>query len=258
MIFRWLTQRRREKLLAHDFPDEWRAVLERNVTAYRKLDQEHQQRLRDLVQVFVAEKTWEGCGGLELTDEMKVTIAGNACLLILARDHDLLSEVESILVYPTAVVLPDQQASFFDGRPRIIGPGTDVLGLAHYGGPMVLAWDSVLAGGQNARDGRNLVMHEVAHKIDFLDGEVDGTPPLDTAEQRRAWARACHEAYRAHVTGEEDVLRDYATTNEAEFFAVATEMFFERPERIAKELPALYKVLVDFYKLDLAAGDAQA
>jgi MtfA peptidase len=253
MLFRWLTERRRARLLEKEFPGAWHEYLTANVKAYKLLGEDEQKHLRDLVQVFIAEKHWEGCGGLELTEEMQVTIAGSACVMILARDHDLLKEIESILVYPSGVVLPDQQASFFDGSPRIIGEGTDALGLAHMQGPMVLAWDSVLVGSRNDRDGRNLVIHEVAHKIDFLDGEADGTPPLDTVEQRRTWARACSEAYLAHKDGEENVLRDYATTNEAEFFAVASEMFFERPKRIAKELPALYAVLRDFYRLDLAA-----
>ncbi|HEY4059164.1 MAG TPA: M90 family metallopeptidase, partial [Kofleriaceae bacterium] len=142
---------------------------------------------------------------------------------------------------------------FFEAGVRVQGLGTDVLGVAHMGGPMVLAWDSVLQGAQNDRDGRNLVMHEAAHKIDFIDGVANGTPPLDTMEQRRAWAHACSEAFNAHKAGTEHVLRDYATTNEAEFFAVATEMFFERPDRIKNELPELYAVLKDFYRLDLAA-----
>lgn len=253
MLFRWLTERRRARLLEKEFPGAWLEYLRANVKQYALLDEQEQKHLRDLVQVFIAEKHWEGCGGLELTEEMQVTIAANACVMILARDHDLLKEIETILVYPSGVVLPDQQAGFFDGRPRVVGEGTDVLGLAHAGGPMVLAWDSVIEGSRNSNDGRNLVIHEVAHEIDFLDGAADGTPPLDTAEQRRTWARACSEAYLAHKDGSENVLRDYATTNEAEFFAVASEMFFERPKRIANELPALYAVLRDFYGLDLAA-----
>ncbi|MDB4961216.1 MAG: hypothetical protein JWP01_1215 [Myxococcales bacterium] len=252
-MFRWLTERRRARLLETPFPDAWREVLQRNVTAYGLLDETEQQHLRDLVQVFIAEKNWEGCGGLELDDEMRVTIAGSACLLVLGRDHDLLREVESILVYPSSVMLPDQPRSFFDGRPVVVDGGTEVLGVAHGGGPVVLAWDSVLIGSRNARDGRNLVIHEIAHKIDFLDGEADGTPPLDTAAQRREWARVCSEAYLAHVKGEEHVLREYATTNEAEFFAVASELFFERPTQLARDLPPLYELLRGFYNLDLAA-----
>lgn len=253
MILRWLTERRRARLLETPFPDAWRGILERNVTAYRLLSAEEQQRLCDLVQVFVAEKHWEGCGGLELDDEIRVTIAGTACLMILGRDHDLLREVESILVYPSGVLLPEQARSTFDARPVVVGGPTPVLGVAHGQGPVVLAWDAVLAGARNARDGHNLVFHELAHKIDFLDGAGDGTPPLDSRQERQRWARACTDAYQAHRDGRETLLREYATTNEAEFFAVATEVFFERPQRMAAELPALYAVLRDFYRLDLAA-----
>ncbi|CAN5741890.1 zinc-dependent peptidase [soil metagenome] len=257
MLFHWLTERRRARLLKTPLPEAWAEILQSNVSAYQKLDAEHQQRLRDLVQVFVDEKHWEGCGGLELTDEMRVTVAGCACLLILARDHDLLKEIESILVYPSAVTIPDAPQGVFERGGRVQGMGTDVLGVAHMRGPMVLAWDTVLSNSRNETDGRNLVMHEVAHKIDFLDGAADGTPPLDTVEQRRAWAHACSEAFLAHKAGTEHVLRDYATTNEAEFFAVATEMFFERPDRIANELPDLYAVLRDFYKLDPAVEESR-
>jgi len=253
MIFRWLTERRRARLLETPFPPAWTEILERDVKAYALLDTEQQQLLRDLTQVFIAEKHWEGCGGLELTDEMRVIIAASACLMILGREHDLLSEVESILVYPSAVMLPEQARGFFDGRGIVNDGPTPVLGVAHGGGPVVLAWDSVKTGARNARDGRNLVIHEIAHKIDFLDGDADGTPPLDTAAQRREWAHVCSEAYLAHVKGDEDVLRDYATTNEAEFFAVASEVFFERPKQLARDLPELYAVLRKFYNLDLAA-----
>jgi len=253
VIFRWLTERRRARLLETEFPAAWTAILAENVRAYRLLDEAEQKHLRDLVQVFIAEKHWEGCAGLELDDEMRVTIAGSACLLILGRDHDLMREVESILVYPTTMVLPEREASFFDGRPRIVGERTEVLGVAHRGGPVVLAWDSVLRGAKDAADGNNVVIHEMAHKIDFLDGAADGTPPLESAEARREWARICSAAYLAVKSGEEHFLRDYAGTNEAEFFAVASEAFFERPKRLAKEIPELYGLLRAFYNLDLAA-----
>ena len=253
MIFRWLTERRRARLLETESPAAWIEVLTQNVHAYTLLDEAEQQHLRNLVQVFVAEKNWEGCNGLELTDEMRVTIAGCSCLLILGRDHDLMRDVESILVYPSTVVLPDQKGSFFDGRPRVITEGTEVLGLAHRGGPVVLAWDSVLQGARNSADGNNVVIHEMAHKIDFLDGAADGTPPLPTAQERREWARICGEVYLAVKSGEEHFLRDYAGTNEAEFFAVASEVFFEKPKRLHKEIPELYGLLRNFYNLDLAA-----
>jgi Mlc titration factor MtfA (ptsG expression regulator) len=252
VLLRWLTERRRARLLEAPFPDAWRAILARNVKAYGLLDADEQHRLCQLVQVFVAEKRWEGCGGLELDDEVRVTIAGSACLLILGRDHDLMREVVSIVVYPSAVLLPEPPVATFDGRPRIVGAPHEVLGVAHRGGPVVLAWDSVLAGAGDPADGHNVVIHEMAHKIDFLDGVADGTPPLDTAAERRAWARICTEVFNA-VRHHETMLSDYAGTNEAEFFAVASEAFFEQPAQLARELPELYGILRAFYNLDLAA-----
>ncbi len=252
MIFRWLSERRRARLLETPFPEAWTAILASHVHAYSLLDAEEQQQLRDLVQVFIAEKHWEGCGGLELDDEIRVTIAGSSCLLMLGRDHDLMRDVESILVYPTTVLLPDQPIGIFEGGSRVMGGPTEVLGVAHRKGPVVLAWDSVQQGARNAADGNNVVIHEMAHKIDFLDGAADGTPPLDSAEQRRAWARVCSEAFLELQTRGDHFLRSYAATNEAEFFAVASEVFFEKPKQMLRELPEVYAVLRGFYNLDLA------
>lgn len=256
-MLRWLTERRRKRLLDEPFPAAWTQVLERNVAAYKLLDADEQQRLRDLVQVFIAEKHWEGAGGLELTDEIRVTIAGTGCQLLLGRSHDLFAEVESIVVYPSAVVVPPQGRSIFDAGARPIEGDMPVLGVAHRGGALVLAWDSALRGARDPKDGHNVVIHELAHKIDFLDGAADGTPPLPSGSARRAWAEAFAPAYLAHKEraerGEDSFLDDYAIANEAEYFAVATEAFFERPRALARELPDVYAALCQFYSLDLAS-----
>jgi Mlc titration factor MtfA (ptsG expression regulator) len=256
-VLRWLTERRRRRLLEEPFPAAWAGYLATNVAAYALLDEAEQQRLRELVQVFVAEKHWEGCGGLELDDEIRVTIAGSACQLLLGRDHDLFAEVESILVYPSAVLAREQPRGTFD--PGVTPSRSDqpVLGLAVHGGAVVVAWDSALHGARDAKDGHNVVIHELAHKIDFLDGDADGTPPLPDGAARRAWATAFAPAYLAHVQraerGKRSFLDDYAITNEAEYFAVATEAFFEKPRALARELPDVYARLRDFYRIDLAA-----
>jgi Mlc titration factor MtfA (ptsG expression regulator) len=255
-MFRWLTERRRRHLLERPFPAAWRETLERRVAAYKLLDESAQERLRQLVQVFVAEKDFEGCGGLELSDEIRVTIAGSACLMLLGRDHDLFADVSTILVYPSTYVVPPRRPFVFERSMRPIADEEARLGEASRGGPVVLAWDAVVKGAADGRDGRNVVIHEMAHKIDFLDGAADGTPPLDGRAARRAWAAACSRAFldqRERIErGEPSFLRDYAATNEAEFFAVASESFFERPAALARELPDLYAVLRDFYGLDLA------
>jgi Mlc titration factor MtfA (ptsG expression regulator) len=192
-----------------------------------------------------------------MTDEIRVTIAGQACLLILEHDHDLYRNVRSILVYPSTVVSPEVTPSLFSG-PSVEPPrgGVPVLGQAHKGGPVILVWDAVQHGGRNPRDGRNVVYHEFAHKLDMLDGAADGTPPLDPARYE-AWVAACAAAYldlkKRSAKNEKTFLDDYGATNEAEFFAVATEFFFEKPVRLAREHRALYEVLSDFYAQDPAA-----
>ena len=257
-MFQWLTDRRRSRLLEEPFPEEWEDILEENVAAYELLDDDEQKRLRDLVQVFIAEKNWEGCGdpALELDDEIRVTIAGAGCLLLMGRDHDLFSEVESILVYPSAVVVPEQQRSHFDSTGRVNEGDKPVLGLAVHGGAVVLAWDSALHGARDHKDGHNVVIHELAHKIDFIDGAADGTPMFESGAERRAWAEAMAPAYLRHKERAEDgkksFLDDYAITNEAEYFAVATETFFEKPRGLKRALPEVYEQLAGFYKLDLA------
>jgi hypothetical protein len=120
----------------------------------------------------------------------------------------------------------------------------------------VLAWDDVLAGGLDGDDARNVVFHEFAHKIDMLGGVIDGTPPLPDRAHRATWAEVCTAAYvdlRGRIdAGLPAFLRGYAATNEAEFFAVATETFFEQPAQLRRELPDLYAALAEFYNLDLA------
>jgi len=257
-MFRWLTERRRTHLLEVPFPDAWREILGDNVPAYLALDADHQQRLRDLTQVFVAEKHWEGAGGFIMTDEVRVTVAGTACLMILGRDHALFAEVESIVVYPHAVVARQPQWAVYTSM-RPVSDELAVDGLAQRGGAVVLAWDGVTHGARHPHDGRNLVIHELAHKIDFLDGAADGTPPLDRAG-RRAWAAAFEPAFQRHVEraarGEKSLLRDYAITNEAEYFACATEVFFEKPGQLLEDLPDVYAQLAAFFGLDPAAGHA--
>ena len=254
-MFRWLTERRRKHLLEQPFPEAWHAYLEVNVAAYPLLDDAERKRLRDLVQVFIAEKHWEGVGGLDLDDEIRVTIAGTGCQLLLARDHDLFARMVSIVVYPSTIVLPGQQPGVFMRTAQPVVRKQAIAGLATHIGTVVLAWDHALGGARNAHDGRNTVIHEFAHQIDLLDGNADGTPPL-VPPHLRAWQQAFEPAFLAHRArrdaGQPSLLRDYAATNEAEYFAVATEVFFEQPRALADELPAVYSALRDFYGVDLA------
>jgi Mlc titration factor MtfA (ptsG expression regulator) len=256
-MFEWWRERRREKLLEQPFPPALLEVLERNVKHYSFLSASEKKQLRDLVQVFVAEKSWEGCGGLALTDEIKVTIAAQACLLVLALPHRLFENVESILVYPSTVVRPPEQVGVFM-RPRgwiVRGPQA-LLGEAHQRGPVILAWDRVLRDGRRPHQGHNLVYHEFAHKLDMLDGDADGTPPLASAEERERWRDVCERAFlelRSRIEhGRESVIDQYGAADEAEFFAVVTEHFFDQPRELQAVEPELYALLREFYRQDPA------
>jgi len=254
-MFGWLTERRRNKLLEQPFPPEWVEYLDENVAIWRRLDEPMKERLRDLTVVFVAEKTWEGCGGLEMTDEIRVTVAAQACVLLLGREHALYAGVESILVYPSTVISPARRPGVFVGGATVVDEaGTAVLGEAHHhGGPVILAWDDVVAGGRELGT-RNVVFHEFAHKIDMVDGTIDGTPPLEDRTARRAWAEVCSAAFlelRERVErGRRTFIDDYGATNEAEFFAVATEAYFVQPDKLKRNEPELYAILAGFYRFD--------
>ena len=251
----YLRRRKRERLRASEFPGEWRRIIEQNVPLFSRLSNEDKQELLGHVQVFVAEKHFEGCGGLELTDEIRVTIAAQACVLLLHRDSDYYPRVTSILVYPSTYVA-EEERSIGGG---IWEEGGEVrLGHTHERmGVIVLAWDAALHGSRIWDDGPNVVLHEFAHQLDFENSSTDGTPVLESKQQYVSWARVLGAEYeelrRADAEGQPSFLDTYGATNPAEFFAVVTEMFFERPHDLKSKHPELYKELAGYYRQDPAA-----
>lgn len=261
-MLHWLRERRRRKLLAAPFPVGWEDHILRNVAHYAWLDAQERQQLRDLVRVFVAEKHWEGCGGLTLDDEIRVTIAAQACLLVLGLPHELYRNVQSILVYPSTVVAPQRRLGAFEiPRKPVEGP-LPILGEAQMRGPVILVWDAVKRTGRHPESGHNVVYHEFAHKLDMLDGRADGTPPLHGRAEVQRWAEVCTREYlalREHAErGERSLLDEYGASSEAEFFAVATEQFFDQPIALSSRHPELYGVLQAFYRQDPAERVARA
>jgi Mlc titration factor MtfA (ptsG expression regulator) len=253
MIFSWLKRRRRRRLLATPFPDEWLKYLHANVAHYAFLTPAEQTRLRDDLRVFIAEKHWEGCGGLTMTDEIKVTVAAQACLLVLGMEHDSYKRVLSILVYPKGYAATGEQV----GRDGLVHEGGQGrLGEAWYRGPVILSWEDVREEGRHPCRGHNLVFHEFAHQLDMLDGAIDGTPPLKSGAQYRQWQEVMTAEYQRLIEqsehGRATLLDQYGTTNEGEFFAVATECFFEKPVPMAHRHPRLYELLRDYYRQDPA------
>jgi MtfA peptidase len=253
MISSWLRQRRRNKILAAPFPKEWLAFLEHSVVPYAYLTPAQKSKLRDDVQVFVAEKNWEGCAGLELTDEMKVTIAGHACLMALGLEGDPFGRVLSILVYPAEYAVPEER--WYEGW-SIIGEAAR-LGESWYRGPVILSWAEVRRDAGHPGEGQNLVWHEFAHQLDTLDRSWNGTPPLADQQQRRRWHDVMTDEYEQLINdaheGRATVLDTYGAQSEAEFFAVATECFFDCPIRLRSEHPRLYELLREYFRQDPAA-----
>jgi len=255
-MFHWLRDHRRAEARARPFPLQWEAFVQTNVAHYCVLDDAERSELRAMMQVFLEEKQWEGCGGLDLTDEIRVTIAAQACLLQLGLPHDYYRNVESILVYPSTVVPPEQRPGVFERVGGPVDASVPILGQAFAQGPVILVWDAVLHGARHPELGHNVVYHEFAHKLDMLDGTADGTPPLSDREQFAEWVDVCSREFlrlrSLTEQGHKTFLDAYGAKNEAEFFAVATEEFFDRPLALQGHAPDLYGVLSAYYHQDPA------
>jgi MtfA peptidase len=241
---------RREKLRAEPLEPELVAIIERNFPYYQRLSEEDRRELQGHVQVFLAEKTFEGCGGLELTDEMRVTIAAQACVLLLHRETDYFPECNAILVYPSTFVA---KATRVEGGIVIEGDEAR-LGESHARGLVVLAWDDVRRGARDVADGHNVVFHEFAHQLDQESGSADGAPELPRSSMYAPWARVLGKEYAALQDALErhrrTVIDGYGATSPAEFFAVVSETFFEKPLQLKTKHPALYELFCEFYKQD--------
>jgi Mlc titration factor MtfA (ptsG expression regulator) len=252
MILALLKQRRRSRLHARPFPKCWLETLERNVPFVRRLSANDQAELLGHIQVFLAEKRFEGCDGLEITDEIRVTIAAQACLLLLHRETDYFPRLLTILVYPSTYMV--------DEKRHIEGPVWEEGRMARLGetgrqmGALVLAWDAAKSGAADPSDGKNVVLHEFAHQLDFENHAEDGTPALATREQRLSWREVMRIEFAslraADETGIPTLLDTYGATNPAEFFAVSTEAFFERPCALRARHPKLYGELQSYFRQD--------
>jgi MtfA peptidase len=256
-MFRWLIEHRRRKLTEAPFPSAWEDIIRQNVAHYCMLADAERTHLRALVQVFIAEKNWEGAGGLELTDAIRVTISAQACLLLLGLPHNYYRNVESIIVYPSTVVAPRHRFGFFETALGPVEPESAIIGQAFRQGPVIIVWDAALHGGRHPELGHNVVYHEFAHKLDMLSGAADGTPPLRDRAEYRDWVQTCSHEYlrlRSDVEkGRKSFLNAYGATSEAEFFAVATEQFFDQPRLMIDHAPELYRVLREYYRQDPSA-----
>lgn len=248
--------RRRARLRAEPLPAEWRAILDRNVPLRARLSPEDRAELEGHVSVLCAEKHWEGAGGLVLTDEIRVTIAGQAALLLLHREvDDPYPDLDTVLVYPRGWRSDARHVQ--DG---IVAEGVEArLGESWKRGLVIVAWDAAKRGGADPDDGQNVVLHEFAHQLDTEAGAADGAPALPERAMYGPWARVLGREYEALIDalhrGRPTTLDAYGATNPAEFFAVVTEHFFERPRRLRQRHPDLYEQLKGFFRQDPAEWD---
>lgn len=235
---------RRRRLTARPFPQAWLGHLEERVPFFARLEGEERDRFLDYVHIFAEEKHFIAAGGFEMTDEARVVISASAVRLVLHLGISAYDRLTEIVVYPSHYKHPDTSDAV-------------VFGEAHQWGVVVLSWEAVRRGLENPRDGHDTAAHEFAHVLDRADGTYDGTPELRARSDYRAWGEVMSRHYlalRDEGESERRVLRDYGAINEAEFFAVATESFFERPQRMKEETPELYDELARFYGFD-PAGD---
>jgi hypothetical protein len=256
-MFGFIT-RRRNRLRSRSIPKSWLAILLRNVPYYQRLSPPEQIELQRTIEVFVAEKNFEGCGGLQMTDEIKVTIAAYACILLLhIEHHDYYPRLKSILVYPHAYVVPEVPRAW--GNIVVAGDESRA-GESWHDGAVVIAWDHVLRRPTDPRGSGNVVLHEFAHQLDQEKGAATGAPLLPDSSMYQAWARILGREYRAlseaAAANRPTLLDKYGATNPAEFFAVATECFFGQPAQLKQRHPELYEELKLYYGQDPAGTDS--
>lgn len=233
------------------FPQQWHNLLSARLTVYPKLNSNLQTKLQELINDFLYKKQFVGCQGLEINDEIKLTIAAEACLLILNRPSRRYAGLKWIYVYPTAFIAQREEQ---DEYGIVSNTRNHLLGESWHNGKVILAWDNVEYGIDNYSDGRNVVLHEFAHQLDQEDGVSNGAPLLYTKDSYRIWSRVFSKEFtelqESVEQGDHSLIDSYGATNAAEFFAVVTELFFERPVQMENRHPELFEQLKKYYRLD--------
>ncbi len=247
---KYVRRARREKLFKMPLDVTRIAILQKYVTIYSKLPITLREELHGHINIFLDEKRFIGNLGVELTDEIRVVVAGNACLLLLQGNKRRFTGFSSILIYPNVYIAHEVQ---HNGLITTEQPSLRA-GESWVRGPVVLSWADIRSGSVNAEDGHNVVIHEFAHKLDEQSGHMNGLPVLSNESHYKEWNKVLSEEYDAlhkrAKRGKNKVLDEYGTVSPSEFFAVASESFFEKPVQMEKRLPELYKQLQAFYNID--------
>ena len=242
---------RLRRVLSQPMAPDWRAILARNIPIYSRMSGDVRAQLDKLVQQFLHQKKFVGCAGLEIDDEMRLTIAGQACLLLLNRPSRVYPTLRTVLVYPSAFMVPRTQP---DAAGVVTESRQDLLGESWGDGRVILAWDHVRRGAADWTDGQNVVLHEFAHQLDSESGSNNGAPYLGSTTSYRSWSDVLSRDF-ANLRNEamyqqHGVMDHYGATSPAEFFAVATETFFEKPWQMSERHTALFDELFKYYRVD--------
>lgn len=246
-----ITARRRRKIAQAPFPAEWRTVLRNRVPYFRRLPANLQLRLKRQISVFVAEKPFVGCNGLVVTDEMRVVVAAQACLLTIGRPNYHYPGVKEILVYPSAFVATREQP---DHNGLQVLNRTIMTGESWTQGQVILSWPDALHGAEVDDDGFNVVIHEFAHQLDQEKGYANGAPILLNRKRIREWTTVLTSEFdnlqQMERTNQSSLFSYYGATNPAEFFAVVSEVFFEQTKMMSEQHPALFRQFKSFYRIN--------
>ncbi len=246
-----LKARRRARWRQQPFPEEWRAILERDVPLYRRLSADDRAELHGCIHVFLAEKRFEGAGGFEMTDAARLAIAAQACVLLLHRETEYFPTLHSIIVYPAEYVarLRDE-----DENGVVWEEDEERAGESWALGSLVLSWRDIVEDREDADTDLNVILHEFAHQLDAERGDMNGQPPIADAALRRDWSEAMTKAYddlgRQVDAGRNTALDPYGAEHPSEFFAVATEAFFQQPRRLQAVYSKVYAILARYYQQD--------
>ncbi|MDG2389375.1 MAG: M90 family metallopeptidase [Planctomycetaceae bacterium] len=253
-MWNWWTARKRRKWAELPFPQDWEETLHSEYAEWSRISPEMKSSIKRFILIFIREKNWEGCGGLQLTDSVKVLISAQVGMMVSTIGPLYFDHVLSILVYPDAYRAPNNAQN----QTGIVNDqGSARMGEAWWQGPVILSWRHTLEGARNI-DTENLVYHEFSHQIDMMNGRfVDGTPPLASEDEYRKWSQVMNQGYeqlRARIRQRQpSVIRRYGLTNPGEFFAVSTEAFFSAPGQLLIEYPEVYQSLMTYYGQDPAS-----
>lgn len=249
-LSRWWRQRREQQVLNSPFPEAWRAILKERMPVYTALQEPEQRTLEALIKRFLDEKEFYGCAGLVVTELMKLRIAAESCLLLLGKPGSVYPKLQSILIYPSGFVA---RRDVYQDDGTVAAGEHHLLGESWDNGRVILSWDDVTEGARDFTDGHNVVLHEFAHQLDADSGGTNGAPTL-RRNSYQTWAKVFSDNFddlqSRVMRGKQTVIDPYGATNPAEFFAVATETFFEKPEDLFERRPELFEELKGYYRID--------